>query len=87
MLAPYDYYAFGQDYGRTLVNASESVLANAAGFEAVRQQLAAGHNVVLLANHQTEADPAVFALMLERAQPQLAQVAGGGEGRGGSGGT
>lgn len=28
-------------------------------FDRIEQQLAAGENVVLLANHQTEADPAV----------------------------
>lgn len=41
----------------------------------------AGHNVVLLANHQTEADPGVFALSLEKTHPKLATdviyVAGG----------
>lgn len=31
-----------------------------------------GENVVFLANHQTEADPAVFALLLESSFPRLA---------------
>ena len=31
--------------------------------------------MVLLANHQSEADPAVFALLLEKALPRLAQGA------------
>ena len=35
-------------------------------------QIAAGENVIVFANHQTEADPAVWAHMLEAAQPQLA---------------
>jgi 1-acyl-sn-glycerol-3-phosphate acyltransferase len=39
--------------------------------------------VVLIANHQSEADPAVFALLLEKTFPKLAQgglgwMAGGG---------
>ncbi len=38
----------------------------------VAAQLKEGHNVVLLANHQTEADPGVFAHMLMATHPQLA---------------
>ena len=38
----------------------------------IAAQIAAGHNVVLLANHQTEADPAVFAHMLQDIHPKLA---------------
>ena len=41
-----------------------------------------GENVVLLANHQSEADPAVFALLLEKTLPKLAESACG---RGGGG--
>ena len=36
------------------------------------QLLAAGENVVLLANHQTEADPGVFAHMLKSTHPSMA---------------
>ena len=32
-----------------------------------------GHNVVLLANHQTEADPAVMALLLESSHPYISE--------------
>jgi glycerol-3-phosphate O-acyltransferase len=38
----------------------------------IQEQLAAGENVVLLANHQTEADPGVFAHMLASSHPSLA---------------
>jgi hypothetical protein len=38
----------------------------------VSEQIAAGENVVLLANHQTEADPGVFAHMLAHSFPNLA---------------
>ena len=41
-------------------------------WDTIAGQLSEGHNVVLLANHQTEADPAVMALMLEASHPQLA---------------
>ena len=38
----------------------------------MQRQLEAGDNVILLANHQTEADPGVFALLLEASHPNLA---------------
>ena len=41
-------------------------------FTEVQRQLDSGENVILLANHQTEADPGVFALLLEASHPSLA---------------
>lgn len=32
-----------------------------------------GHNIVLMSNHQTEADPAVIALLLESTNPRIAE--------------
>uniref|UniRef100_A0A2N9G274 Phospholipid/glycerol acyltransferase domain-containing protein n=1 Tax=Fagus sylvatica TaxID=28930 RepID=A0A2N9G274_FAGSY len=32
-----------------------------------------GHNIVLMSNHQTEADPAIIALLLEATNPQIAE--------------
>lgn len=32
-----------------------------------------GHNIVLISNHQTEADPAVIALLLESTNPPIAE--------------
>ena len=72
ILEPYNYYNFGQRYIRGLVNFQKSQLGNIHNFKKVQQQLAAGENVVLLANHQTEADPAAFALLLEAEFPELA---------------
>lgn len=73
ILEPYDYYNFGQRYVGSLVNFNTSVVGNIERFGEINTQLAAGHNVVLLANHQTEADPGVFAHMLEKVYPRLAQ--------------
>jgi len=72
ILEPYDYYEFGQRYVRHLVNFNESVLGHTEIFDKIEAQLAAGDNVVMLANHQTEADPAVWALLLEKTHPRLA---------------
>ena len=81
ILAPYDYYAFGQNYVRNLVDFDRSALGHLDRFRKVEAQLAAGDNVVVLANHQTEADPAVWALLLEgagldRLASDVAYVAG-----------
>ncbi|KAL3142097.1 hypothetical protein ABBQ32_004718 [Trebouxia sp. C0010 RCD-2024] len=72
LLEPYDYYKFGQNYVRTLINFDKSVVGHLDRFQKVQEQLDAGHNVVLLANHQTEADPGVWALLLEKVLPRLA---------------
>eukprot|EP00271_Cylindrocystis_brebissonii_P016841 TRINITY_DN4142_c0_g1_i1.p1 TRINITY_DN4142_c0_g1~~TRINITY_DN4142_c0_g1_i1.p1 ORF type:complete len:478 (+),score=76.40 TRINITY_DN4142_c0_g1_i1:258-1691(+) len=69
---PYDYYNFGQNYVRPLIDFKTSYLGNEAMFDTIDQQLTDGHNVVLLSNHQTEADPAVLALLLEKSHPRLA---------------
>ncbi len=72
LLEPYNYYEFGQRYVGSLTDFDTSVLGYPERFDTIRDQLAAGHNVVLLANHQTEADPGVWAHMLEHTHPQLA---------------
>jgi glycerol-3-phosphate O-acyltransferase len=73
ILEPYDYYNFGQRYVGSLIDFSASALGNADVFAEIDARLAAGHNVVLLANHQTEADPGVFAHMLEASFPRVAR--------------
>ncbi len=73
ILEPYDYFKFGQRYVGSLIDFSASTVGNVETFAAIDAQLAAGHNVVLLANHQTEADPGVFAHMLASSFPRLSQ--------------
>lgn len=73
LLEPYDYYAFGQRYVGSLVDFESSVLGRPDRWRALAEQLARGDNVVLLANHQTEADPGVFAHMLAASHPRLAE--------------
>lgn len=72
MLEPFDYYEFGQQYTRNLVNFEESYVGHLERWAEVAKYLQAGDNVVLVANHQTEADPAVFALLIEEMYPNLA---------------
>ncbi|XP_043808480.1 glycerol-3-phosphate acyltransferase ATS12, chloroplastic isoform X3 [Manihot esculenta] len=75
---PFDYYNFGQNYIRPLVDFShagcrDSYVGNISLFHEVEKQLQQGHNVVLISNHQTEADPAVIALLLEKTNPYIAE--------------
>lgn len=69
---PFDYYQFGQNYIQPLIDYKNSYVGNCEIFDKIVEQLAMGHNVILLANHQTEGDPGVMALMLEKHYPSLA---------------
>eukprot|EP00898_Chlorokybus_atmophyticus_P006122 jgi/Chlat1/6510/Chrsp45S06066 len=61
------------NYVKNLINFDTSFVGGLDRADKIQEQLRNGHNVVLLANHQTEADPAVFALMLEHTHPALAE--------------
>ena len=56
---------------RNLVDFQNSVVGHLENFDRVAAYLAAGDNVVMLANHQTEADPGAHPL-LPRSSPGLA---------------
>lgn len=73
MVEPYDYYTFGQNYVRPLLDFRNSYLGNLKIFDQIEKNLKEGHNVIFLSNHQTEADPAVMALLLEHSHPYLAE--------------
>ncbi|KAL3619484.1 Glycerol-3-phosphate acyltransferase ATS12, chloroplastic [Castilleja foliolosa] len=68
---PFDYYTFGQKYIRPLLDfrllniSGTSFVGNIALFDEIEKKLEQGENVILISNHQTEADPAVLALLLE----------------------
>ncbi|XP_031250782.1 glycerol-3-phosphate acyltransferase, chloroplastic-like [Pistacia vera] len=70
---PFDYYIFGQNYIRPLIDFSNSYVGNISLFYEMEQKLQQGHNIVLISNHQSEADPAVIALLLESANTRIAE--------------
>ncbi|WCJ29102.1 Glycerol-3-phosphate acyltransferase chloroplastic [Euphorbia peplus] len=70
---PFDYYNFGQNYIRPLVDFRNSYVGNISIFSEVEEKLQQGHNIILISNHQTEADPAVIALLLENTNPYVAE--------------
>ncbi|XWS38799.1 hypothetical protein CRYUN_Cryun19dG0161200 [Craigia yunnanensis] len=70
---PFDYYMFGQNYVRPLIDFRNSYVGNLSIFYEIEEKLKQGHNVVLISNHQTEADPGIIALFLEKTNPHIAE--------------
>ncbi|CAO2819676.1 unnamed protein product [Amaranthus hypochondriacus] len=70
---PVDYYLFGQNYIRALIDFGNSFVGNITLFHEMEEKLRQGHNIVFMSNHQTEADPAVIALLLEKTNPYIAE--------------
>ena len=77
----YDFYAFGCDFFRPVMNVKQSIVLGRDNLEKAMSFVAAGENVVFLANHQSEADPQVMSVCLEiagmaKAAEQIVYVAG-----------
>ncbi|XP_031125001.1 glycerol-3-phosphate acyltransferase ATS12, chloroplastic-like isoform X2 [Ipomoea triloba] len=70
---PFDYYVFGQNYIRPLIDFRNSYVGNISLFTEIEETVQKGENVILISNHQTEADPAVIALLLDSTHPYLAE--------------
>jgi glycerol-3-phosphate O-acyltransferase len=68
---PFDYYTFGIEFFRPLVDKARSTLNGREHLDRISAQLAAGDNVIFLANHQSEADPQIISLLLEDEWPEL----------------
>uniref|UniRef100_A0A7S1S6C0 Phospholipid/glycerol acyltransferase domain-containing protein n=1 Tax=Alexandrium catenella TaxID=2925 RepID=A0A7S1S6C0_ALECA len=60
-----DYYAWGNNFFRSMVKYRSSRVEGLEHVLEIKRLLAAGENVILLANHQTEADPQVLSILLE----------------------
>lgn len=69
---PFDYYQFGLDFIRPLLNFEKSDVLRLELVDRMIQQLARGENVILLANHQTEPDPQIISLLLQKRYPDFA---------------
>lgn len=61
---PVDFFQFGLDFINVLVDRDRSLLLGEEHLKKIQQQVDSGENVVFFANHQTEADPQILALML-----------------------
>eukprot|EP00546_Thalassionema_frauenfeldii_P007695 CAMPEP_0178921310 /NCGR_PEP_ID=MMETSP0786-20121207/15489_1 /TAXON_ID=186022 /ORGANISM="Thalassionema frauenfeldii, Strain CCMP 1798" /LENGTH=409 /DNA_ID=CAMNT_0020595473 /DNA_START=86 /DNA_END=1315 /DNA_ORIENTATION=+ len=62
---PIDFYAFGCNFFRSCMNTKESLVLGRENLQQAADYIAAGENVVFLANHQSEADPQVMSVCLE----------------------
>lgn len=69
---PFDYYQFGLDFFRPLIDFEHSKLKGIDHLHAIQRQLKQKDNVILFANHQTEPDPQIISLMIEKIDPKLA---------------
>lgn len=70
---PFDYYRFGLDLLRPLMDSERSVLLEPSVLEEMNASLEKGDNIILLANHQSESDPQLLSLLLEKQYPRLAE--------------
>lgn len=70
---PYDYYRFGIEFFCPLVDKASSRVEGKQYIQEVVAHLKKGHNVILFANHQIEADPLVISLLLDEEFPHFAE--------------
>ncbi|MCH9611298.1 MAG: hypothetical protein S4CHLAM81_07670 [Chlamydiales bacterium] len=66
------YSQFGNALFYHVLDRSKSKIFHKENLDKMEQQLAAGENVVFLANHQTEVDPQMLYWMLEKSHPRIA---------------
>ncbi|EGB05537.1 hypothetical protein AURANDRAFT_3183, partial [Aureococcus anophagefferens] len=71
--AAVDHLEMDTAFMEPMLDRSDSVLVGEANLEKIEAQLAAGDNVVLLSNHQTEADPSCWSFILEGKHEALAR--------------
>lgn len=62
---PFDHYQLGVDLFRPLIDFPHSGLYGKENVKAIESILAKGENVIIFANHQTEADPQALNILLE----------------------
>ncbi len=61
-----DYYNFGNDFLKPLIIDEESKVFGIENCKLIESHLEKGDNVIILSNHQTECDPQVISILLER---------------------
>ncbi len=71
ILYPFDYHSFGKDFVRPLIDLAHSTAHGIEKMQAIEQQLKRGENAIFFANHQTEVDPQIMFVLLEKKAPFL----------------
>lgn len=62
-----DFYKFGCDFFRPAIDFEKSLVLGQEHLDTAMKQIEKGENVVFFANHQSEADPQVMSILLEKA--------------------
>lgn len=70
---PFDYYEFGLQFIRPLIDIEHSSIYGLENLEKIDGQLKRGENVILLANHQTESDPQAISILLEQTHSHIGE--------------
>ncbi len=70
---PFDYFSFGLSFFQPLVDWSTSTLRGESEIKKIEEYIQRQENVVLFANHQTEPDPQLLALLLQKKHPFLSE--------------
>ncbi len=73
MRIPFDYYKFGLDFLRPLVDLPHSTVTGMENLDKMEALLEKKENVVLFANHQIEADPQAISILLEKTHPKFGE--------------
>ncbi|KAF3363290.1 Glycerol-3-phosphate acyltransferase,chloroplastic [Chlamydiales bacterium STE3] len=73
ILKPFNYYEFGLNLIRPLIDLKHSEVRGLERVDQIAQSVKNGENVILFANHQTEPDPQVISILLEKTHPSLAE--------------
>lgn len=69
----FDYYKFALDFVRPLIDISSSSLKGESYLEEIDSHLKNNDNVILFANHQSEGDPQMINILLEKKFPKIAE--------------
>mmetsp|Transcript_11263 Transcript_11263/g.11298 ORF Transcript_11263/g.11298 Transcript_11263/m.11298 type:complete len:377 (-) Transcript_11263:66-1196(-) len=63
---PFDYYKWGNEFLKPLMILEQSRIVGLENAKKIEELLTKGDNVMILSNHQTEADPQVLSNLLQR---------------------
>ncbi|MBS0629675.1 MAG: 1-acyl-sn-glycerol-3-phosphate acyltransferase [Verrucomicrobia bacterium] len=70
---PFDYYQFGIRFFDPIVDKKSSSILGKERLKEIVNHIKQKHNVIFLANHQTEADPQAIGILLKDEFPSLSQ--------------
>lgn len=70
---PYDYYELGKEFMSGVIDIEDSIVSGESKIAEMQKYVEAGDNVVLLANHQSEADPQIFSVLLDPKVPGFSE--------------